>query len=329
VPRCSLDACPVAKDGRCLEGRGADCPNLLSETEVAAAAESVEAPETVGSRSPTFEPLPGRFPLELAEARAVSRRGPCAVVALVGMPECGKTSLLARLHQMFQAGPVAGFDFAGSRSLPHFEELNWLATVESGGSHVTMHRSSSQFDNSFLHISVRSRVDQGRIEVLLNDITGETFEKAVASQPKCDDLIGLARADHLVVLVDGAALASSGTRHHHLEQVRDFLQRVDQGGQCGKHTALHIAISKLDKLHGHEAIVDGVAAGFSERPDAAMGSVRFWRLAARPTDGSLPTTDDIAQMFLSWITITHRYPTSIPSAVPRGFWARDFCRYGG
>ena len=135
------------------------------------------------------------------------------VVALVGMPQCGKTSFLARLHQLFQAGPVGGFDFAGSQSLPHFEELNWLATIESGTPEPRMLRSSSQFDNSFLHLAVRSIDKRTRVELLLNDITGETFEKAVASQQKCENLVALARADHLVVLVDGGALASVDTQN--------------------------------------------------------------------------------------------------------------------
>jgi hypothetical protein len=177
-----------------------------------AIAEPQKVTEVSNSISAVFELLPGRLPLDVEEARSFARRGPCMVVALAGMPECGKTSLLARLHQLFQAGPVAGFEFAGSRSLPHFEELNWLATLESGVPAPTMPRSSSQFDNSFIHLAVRSIDNHTRMELLLNDITGETFEKAVASQPECEKLIALARADHLVVVVDGGALATAMSR---------------------------------------------------------------------------------------------------------------------
>jgi hypothetical protein len=28
---CKLPGCPYVRDGRCLEGRGADCPNLIDE----------------------------------------------------------------------------------------------------------------------------------------------------------------------------------------------------------------------------------------------------------------------------------------------------------
>jgi len=329
MPSCKLENCPVVKDGRCLEGRGADCPNLIPDSiaseptrELLASADHIKPIQL------TFEPLLGLAPLEVAEARNFARRGPCTVVALAGMPECGKTSLLARLHQLFQAGPVAGFDFAGSRSLPHFEELNWLATIESGVSKPTMKRSSTLFDNCFLHLAVRS-IDSGtRTELLLNDITGETFEKAVASQSKCEELVALARADHLVILVDGAALASPILRYHHIEQASDFLQRVLGSGQCGAHTALQIVITKLDKLRGHEAVADKIEADFDARFRAAVGSLKFWRIAARPMDGSLPTSELIGEFFSYWARTTLRYPTPTLPNVRRDTWARDFCRYG-
>ncbi len=328
--RCALNDCQVEKDGRCLEGRGEACPHLLPDS---GEPKAIIEPQDVGPASesvPTaFEPLSKRVPLELDEARSFAQRGPCTVVALVGMPECGKTSLLARLHQLFQAGPIAGFEFAGSNSLPYFEELNWLATMESGGIGIpAMKRSSAIFDNSFLHLAVRSMANGTRMEILLNDIIGETFEKAIASQTECDKLIALARADHLVVVVDGEALATHTLRNYQLDQARDFVQRVLQRGQCGARTALHIVISKLDKLKGHEGVADRMEEEFEARLRSTMGSVHFWRIAARPMDGSLPTTDDIGRLFASWVETTHRYPTRALSVLPRDAWKRDFCRFG-
>lgn len=329
MPSCKLDNCTIAKGGRCLEGLGTSCPNLISDSEeTASTAATSTAAEKSELNQPVFEPLPGVAPLEIAEARNFSRRGPCRVVALSGPSECGKTSLLARLHQLFQAGSVLEFDFAGSQSLPRFEGLNWLASVESGASEPKMERSSSQFDNSFLHLAVRSTETGTYTELLLNDITGETFKKAVASQSTCEKLIGLARADHLVILVDGEALATPTLRHYQIEQTRDFLQRVLQNGQCGLHTAVHIVISKLDRLVGSEQVADKMEAEFSTLFQANVGRLNFWRIAARPMDGSLPTKEPIGELFASWVQTTYRYPAPIPSLVPRNTWARDFCRYG-
>jgi Double-GTPase 2 len=329
MPSCKLQDCPVAKDGRCLEGRGPSCPNLITETELpSSSAEKPPAIATKGTREPIFEPLPGTAPLEAAQARYFSRRGRAIVVALAGMRDCGKTSLLARLHQLFQAGPLSGFDFAGCRSLPLFEELNWLATVESRVQRPKMPRSSAQFDNSLIHLSVRPNRGGPRADLLINDISGETFETAVKVQSICETLFFLRRADHLVVLVDGAALADI-RRHDRVSQTRDFLQRVVQGGHCGVLTALHLVVSKLDELKGKTSFADELDTEITASFKGRFGSINFWRIAARPMDGSLPTVQEIGMLFVSWLRTTHRYPLPALPHEPRDAWARDFCRYGG
>lgn len=329
MPNCKLDNCTIAKGGRCLEGLGANCPNLIPDSEKSA---STSISSTITERGEltqiAFESLPGISPLEVAEARNFSRRGPCMAISLVGPRECGKTSLLARMHQLFQSGSVLEFEFAGSQSLPRFEELNWLATIESGVSEPKMERSSSQFDNSFLHLAVRSTETGKRTDLLLNDITGETFKAAIATRSACDKLIGLARADHLVILVDGEALASPSLRGLQIGQTRDFIQRVLQNGQCGMHTALDIVISKLDKLGGSELVADKMATELSTLFQSRVGGLNFWRIAARPVDMSNPTNDRIKELFASWVKTTYRYPVPTIPLVPRNTWVRDFCRYG-
>lgn len=329
MPRCKLENCPVAKDGRCLEGRGPSCPNLIVETEGSPTdAPLPVSPTTKDGPEKVFLPLPGIAPLEVGDARYFSRRGRAIVVALTGMKECGKTSLVARLHQLFLAHPLSGFDFAGSRSLPRFEELNWLATVESCVAQPKMSRTSSHFDNSFIHIAVRPTNGGARVDLLLNDVSGETFKTAVASQSACEKLLALARADHLVTLVDGTALADAGRRHHHISHVSDFLQRVLQSGQCGIQTALHLVVSKLDELKGNAAVPDKLEADIGASFGGKFGSIDFWRVAARPMDGSLPTAEPIANLFVAWARTTHRYPALALSPLPRNAWTRDFCQYG-
>lgn len=329
MPACKIPNCPVAIDGRCLEGNGAECPNLLPESptpnqlehEVETAPAHVEAERI-------FLPLPGGTPLEIKDARSFSRRDRAVVVALVGMRECGKTTLLARLHQLFLSSPLAGYDFAGSRTLPQLEELNWLATVESRAPQPMMPRTSSQFDNSFIHISVRPTVGGSRVDLLLNDISGETFNAAISSQSACDRLLALARADHVVTLVDGSALADSTLRNLQVSHVADFLQRVIQSGQCGRHTSLHLVVSKLDKLKGHKSASDSALATLTKRFEGDFGSIAKWEIAARPMDGSHPTVEPIGKLFGTWVQTTFRYPSPVIKTPPRHFWDRDFCRFG-
>jgi hypothetical protein len=251
------------------------------------------------------------------------------------MIECGKTSLLARIHQLFQGGPVAGYDFAGSRTLFRFEELNWLATVESGVGKPKMAHSSQRYDNSFLHLRVRSKnAVAEQIDLLMNDISGETYPEVIIAQSASEHLLCLQRADHLAVLVDGAAIADRDLRHDHCTKAANFVQRLLQVGRIGSETALHLIITKLDELHKHDRQAENLQAAadlehdFEEQFGSRVAHIHKWRVAARPMDGSLPTESVIADLFATWAGSSYRYKyLSIPPPDP-AYIGRDFSRFG-
>jgi hypothetical protein len=297
--------------------------------------DALEVSASVATPYPPSESLYSGLPLEIAEAREFSGRSRAIVVALAGMKESGKTSLIARVHQQFQAGPVAGYDFAGSRTLWQFENLNWLATVESGVVSPTMERSSRQYDNSFLHFTVRQPVSRAEpIDLLVNDISGETFPEAITTESVCQQLLCLRRADHLALVVDGAAIADRSFRHDHCAKAKNFVQRVLQTGQIGKQTVLHLIISKLDELLKKEHASENDEAAtrleseFNSQFKNRVAKVYTWRLAARPLDGSMPTESTIAELFGVWVGSTLRYPGILRYDSASADCARDFCRFG-
>jgi hypothetical protein len=191
-----------------------------------------------------------------------------------------------------------------------------------------MPRSSAQYDGSFIHIRVRPSNGGEAVDLLLNDISGETMERAVEIQSVCDNLLYLPRADHLVVLIDSAFLSSAALRYNHINQVNDFLQRVIQGGRCGVQTALHIVIAKLDELGGNTDVADKLETQIVIDFQGKFGSLDFCRVAARPMNNTFPTVATIGTLFASLIRETHRYPVDMPAALERKKWPRDFCRYG-
>jgi len=314
--QCSLTECEISAGGRCLEGHARDCPHLIGIS--SSALDSVSLSNGDGNEADppadTFEPLYSGLPLEIDDAREITGRRRAIVVVLTGMKESGKTSLIARVHQLFLSGPVGGFSFAGSRTLPRFEELSWKATVDSGVSAPTMDRSSRSFDNSFLHFAVREDgTSLDPVDLLLNDISGETFPETITSQPVCVGLLCIHRADHVAVIVDGAAMADPDLRDDHMKKARNFVQRVLQTEQIGRATVLHLIITKLDELTKSTDLDDTLAAALSLETSfftmfsARVASVRCWRLAARPLDGSLPTESIIAELFCTWVSSTSRY----------------------
>lgn len=339
MARCKLANCTIATDGRCLEGQKNDCPNLLlnepsDKTGVPLSATG-EGSEASASPYPPSEDLYSGLPLEIAEAREFCRRARAIVVVFAGMPDSGKTSLLARWHQQFQIGPLGGYDFAGSRTLPRFEELNWKSSVESGVGSPTMDRSSRKYDNTFLHFTVRQRVNGAElVDILLNDISGDTFREAIAAESLFEQLICLRRADHLALVVDGAAIAQRELRYDHCAKARNFVQRVLQTGQVGKQTVLHLIIAKLDELLKEELRAENLDAAtkletdFAAQFSSRVAKVHYWRLAARPLDGTMPTQEIIADLFATCVGSTYRYQNAVALEVGATRLARDFCRFG-
>lgn len=323
---CKLPDCPIAKNGRCLEGQGTDCPNLLADDNLDATATVAASPKPVATAGIA---LYSGNPLALKDAREFTGRGRAIVVGLVGLIESGKTSLLARLHRQFLAGSVSGYRFVGSKTLLRFEELNWNATIDSGVNAPKMDRSSRHWDNSFLHYTVRPQHTNDEItDVLMNDISGETVQDAVGTQKTCNQLLGLARADHVVVVADGGALADFAVCHDHAGKLRDFVQRILQSGQIGKQTVLHLVVSKQDLLKGREDAAVRLEADFQRLFSGQVGGLHYWRVAARPCDGTQPTEAEIAKMFAQWVSTSLRYPPMDFSTLPTVDWPRDFCRFG-
>jgi hypothetical protein len=334
MPNCKLPECPIATGGRCLEGRAEDCPNLITEPVVSTDATVNDDIKNVPIPNPEMIPLYSGLPLEIGEAREISSRGRAVVVSLAGMIDSGKTSLLARLHQLFQAGPIGDYSFAGSRTLLRFEELNWMATIESGVAAPKMEHSSRRYDNTLLHFTIQRLAERTpQVDILLNDISGETYPDAITAESVCRQLACLQRADHLGIVVDGAAIANRDLRHDHCAKAKNFVQRVLQTGQVGKGTILHLIFTKMDVLVAgdqrdeNEAAAKRLEDDFASLFSGKVADINVWRVAARPRDGSMPTEAIITQLFQTWVGSTNRYAFDGPSKVA-ATQSRDFDLFG-
>ena len=96
--------------------------------------------------------LPHGNGLSAAETVAITRRALTSVVLFAGTAGCGKTTLLASLYLLFQRGPFAGYNFAGSDTLVGFEERVSLARTASGRDAPTTPRTRV---SEYLHLRVR------------------------------------------------------------------------------------------------------------------------------------------------------------------------------
>ena len=250
MPTCKQPACLVAQGGPCLEGQGSKCPHLILDSPSDNSQGEGDSVIPSGAKQPPdVERLYSGEKLHIAEATRILQRGPCRVIVLAGMKDSGKTTLLARISEYFQEGPIGSYYFAGSQTLPAFGLVSWLAMVESGRTSPDTERTKKWDNDTFLHLKVRDvSLTEPSLDLLLNDISGETFPLAMASEKVCRQLVSLARADHLVMFVDSSKISDFSQRHVHSLAVRDFLKMTLQTKSVGRHTILHVIFSRWDLL---------------------------------------------------------------------------------
>jgi len=305
MPRCKKQDCPYDRNGKCIENLLPNCPNLVSDAPVLEnlVAAEVQKGSELDSRSsvPQYEVLHSGKKLNVAEATVILQSRPAQVVVLGGMVESGKTTLLARVFEMFQNNCVAMHRFAGSRTLADFEKLGWHATMESGAVLPTTVRTDRSENNTFLHMRLRENNGlRTTTDVLISDIPGEIFPEAVADESVCLGIHALRRADHLVLFLDGAVLRDTHDRHDPCGKVIDFVLRALQTGQIGLHTALHLVISKCDMLpkeadNGIVLFVKTTEKSFRDQFSERFGSLHIWRIAARPVHPE-PVNDNYSSL---------------------------------
>lgn len=331
MAHCTLKDCPYDQDGRCVENQLPNCPNLVPEKPVT----KNQQEETPSTPEPVkYEDLYAGTKLTADEATRMLQSNRAQLVVLGGGVESGKTTLLARVFEMFQSGGVADLRFASSNTLRDFDKLSWHATMECDGvSPDTEHTYRSE-NNRFLHLRIRvGDCSEPPTDLLIGDIPGEIFPEAIAEQSVCRNLCALGAAHHLVLFLDGGVLSHTTDRHDHCGKVFDFVDQALQTGQIGRHTILHLVVSKSDLLPIETTsevrkYVKGIEKAFHERFTTSVGSVRSWYLAARPDHPFDPTLEEIAKMFKEWMNpeLPH---TKVPTMEPeRLTFQRDFCCFG-
>jgi len=331
MSRCKVANCPYDRDGRCVEGLLPDCPNLIPEEE----AEQVSAPAEAPPPAPaTQEQLYSARKLTAEEAAIILQRNP-QVIALGGLVESGKTTLLARIFEMFQNGEINGYRFMQSRTPMEFDMLSWHATMECGATVPTTEYTYRSENNLFLHLRIRAEKPSATpIDLLISDIPGEIFPEAIAEEAVCKEIKALRRANHVVVFLDCKVLCDAVKRHDHCGKVFDFIIRALQTGQIGQHTVLHLVISKYDWLSKDNSLapdlmkaVAQIEQSFRTKFAARVGGLQVHRLAARPDLPFNPTLREINDLFHLWTTRVTPHGKNLSPTAKSNF-QRDFCRFG-
>lgn len=322
---CKQKDCKVESGGPCLEGfaEPTSCPffsSFVEQQNDTLNDEQVEDVDDLSMSSHTpvaMVPLPGADEFTLETASEVTYAALTRLIVIAGEADSGKTTLLASLTDRFQKGQFADYYFAESRTLLGFEKRCHLARLSSGGIKPDTERTKPSVEHKLLHLTVRSiKSDDFIQDLLLTDISGETFRLAKDYIEECQKLELLWRADRFVLLIDGEKLASPTQREEAYQGGALILRRCLEAGMLDRSSFVDVLFTKYDLIQPAEKIAQTrefltrIEDRFRKRYEQRVGRLHFFKVAARPEDPKFSGQNQLKEVFSTWVEETPIYARS-------------------
>jgi len=271
--------------------------------------------DTEEDYSEDVKPPEPRIPLRSGEAMRPEEvetfllARPARMVAIIGESFSGKTTLLASLYERFTKGPFADLEFAGSRTVVGFEKRLHLSRAESGSTTPDTDRTSFLEGLLHYHLALASANDPGRkTHLLLADRAGEAYERARADSDKVGALAELQRASRVVMLLDGTRLAEQAERAGAMQNTRQLIRALTDGGMLDTGSHVQIVTTKLDvleKAKDYDTLAPHVA-NFKDQLRQSfrkkLKDITFWDIAARDPQGKYQLGHGLDALLKDWIT---------------------------
>lgn len=274
----------------------------------------------------------GQF-LSPETARPITMERRSRLVLLVGPADSGKTTIVTSVYECLLLGPLGGFFFAGSATLPGFESRCHYSRL-GGGSTSDTERTKTAYTPHLLHLRLRDRASRrDAVDLLLSDYSGELFERAKDSTSELRLLPLFERADRIVVLLDGKRLADRTRRQGAVQDVRHFLRRACDAGMLHSASSVEVLVSKDDLIvtSGSKAatlaFVLEAQRSLSSEFEPRFRTWRMLRVAARPDNGGIRRARHLDVLLASWID-DRPVASSISSGTRIAEYSREFHAFG-
>jgi hypothetical protein len=326
---CEADGCPVLESGRCLEGfeNPTECPHATRRTpqedqEPEPESESTTELTEDGEKEPSQNAieLGGGESLTLPQSDRLANRHGGRVVLVAGEFQSGKTTLVAELYGRFLKGPYGDWSFAGSDCLRALDDRYHGTRESSGLTHPDVPRTE---DEEMRLVDLRIHRDGKRLPLMLSDIRGELFDGIVGGGPVAKVVPLAARADRLMILIDGEQVANDFKRSVVLTWSKQLIGGLTEAGGIDTGTPTAIVLSKADLVD------DEHSQWFAEEAEdlrqlaleRGCGPTEIFMVAARP-DASPHEPIDLHPLF-EWLTAGSAEVAEMPindKDVGRSFW---------
>jgi hypothetical protein len=260
---------------------------------------------------PEFIDLPEGKELSETAAMSLANARPVQWIVLAGPIDSGKTTLLTSLYELFQWRLVEDFAFAGSNTLPGFEERCYLSRRASGNTVPQTQRTLYKGpDPAYLHLRVRHTKGLRPFrDFVFTDVSGEMFEHARDSTTECKDMTFIKRANHLLYFLDSAKAVRTDTRWAILEDAKALLRSFVDCEMISPYCTVNVIWSRFDYFASHQA--DGRHEAYradaeKELLDTLGGKLPkliFGRIAARPLEApALGLAYGVPALMKQWAT---------------------------
>ncbi len=283
---------------------------------------------------PTFQ-MDNGVAMDIRQIRSVCSRSFTPIVFMAGDISCGKTTLIASLHDAFLFGPLAGYRFAGSKTLLAFEERCFESRAKSEGVEPQTPRTRYESGQQYFHLAVQ-KLDDPRMrtqEILFADMSGEFYERSLHSSSEARQLQDLKRAQYLLLLLDGAKLKNIETRQPVRANALSFIRRCMEVGVLTENITLQVLISKWDEVSALSEAEQADIRNFvtSRINENALGrQVSITPIASRP---GLGRPDEklfgVRDLFPGWLSALPYSLQHRPMPSPGGAAAGSFSRFPG
>lgn len=266
----------------------------------------------------------GRRPsaLDSHQANTLAARTRPTVLVLAGGVDCGKTSVYAAIYERLGRGEFAGRIFAGSYTIPGFEErCHYWREGSDRTSSWSKHTQGG--DLPWLHLRLRDEaLERPPLELLLGDFDGEFFDALINNETQPDDLPFLRRADHVGVVLDGQKLADAATRPAQREGVLYLVDQLYKQPDSAPPAAL-LVVTKVDVIDQvaaatqQQAIAEVISEVHSKLADRSSDDVPVVRLAVRSESPRFPLghgLEDLLEILtVRWATHLATDPPPVPN----------------
>lgn len=247
--KCTAAGCNAPTD-RCIEGLASDeCPNFVVGPEIDEVPFEADLPV---EQDNIVRVSRVGWALSVADADACMLSTPAArrlsVISLVGVPDCGKTTLVSSLYEIVRRNLAAKFGFAGSETIHGFEERCHLSRLVSDRESPDTPRTSLELQ--FLHMSVAARECSERVELFMADRRGEQFQDVLNRPPLSETLVEVRRGDAVAFLLDGEQLVDGSKRESAISKVHRLAMALKD--VIRQSIAIQLVITKTDKILGHD-----------------------------------------------------------------------------